>query len=80
MHDKERTVGLDERGLQLGDLLHGSVALDAVLSHLAIHGHDLVLFKIESKICVNSVHIYVIQWMGGCVCWVGIPSQGIGMK
>jgi hypothetical protein len=42
-HAWSRTVGLDEGGGQLGDLLHVSVALDAVLRHAAIHGDNLVL-------------------------------------
>jgi hypothetical protein len=42
-HARGRTVGLDEGGGQLGDLLHVGVALDAVLGHAAVHGNDLVL-------------------------------------
>ena len=40
-----RTVRLDEGGVELGHLLVRSVALDAVLSHVAVHGDDLVLHK-----------------------------------
>ncbi len=36
-------MGLDEGGAQLGDLLHASVALDAILHHAAVHGDDFVL-------------------------------------
>ena len=38
-----RTVRLDEGGFELGHLLVRSVALDTVLSHVAVHRDDFVL-------------------------------------
>ena len=41
--DKQLTVGLDEGGVELGHLLDGGVAFDAVLGHAAIYCDDLIL-------------------------------------
>ena len=41
--DKQLTVGLDEGGVELGHLLDGGVALDAVFGHAAIYCDDLIL-------------------------------------
>ena len=40
---KQLTVGLDEGGVELGHLLDGGVAFDAVLGHAAVHCDDLIL-------------------------------------
>jgi len=50
-----RTVGLDEGGVELGHLLVRSVGLDAVLSHVAVHGDDLVLRRKGELVIADEV-------------------------
>jgi len=50
-----RTVRLDEGGIELSHLLVRSVSLDAVLSHVAVHGDDLVLRRKGELVIADEV-------------------------